>query len=174
MVHCSTVCLLLCCLVGGALAEPIKYYYVRQDQGGRPATSTSVGSAAGLSNASQDPRPPAEQSPTPPEFVRLPDGRIVPYGPGIICTENEVEAFEAAAPRRLPLWFVAPPVLAGGLFCAVLCGGPPGPPRIFTSDNNPPPSDTVIPEPATLVLLGLGLAIFARRSWHRSSKEDPN
>ncbi len=171
MVHRSAVCLLLCWLVvGGALAEPIKYRHVRQGQGGRPATGAPV--VAGLSNAAQDPRPPAEQSPTPPEFVRLPDGRIVPYGPGIICTEDEVEAFEAAAPRRLPLWFVAPPVLAGGLFCAALCGGLPGPPRIFANDNNPPPSDTVIPEPTTLALLGLGLAIFARRSWHRSNKQN--
>jgi hypothetical protein len=160
--------LLGCLMVARAQADPITYQQVRQHRGSL-AAATAEPLAFHLTEPTQDPPARAQESANHPEFVRLPDGRIVPYGPGVICTENCAEPFDAVAPKSTRWWLAAPPLLAGGIVCAVLCGGntltlsgslQPTPTPGLTPTPTPA---TNIPEPATLILLGLGLAILARR-----------
>ncbi len=186
--------LLICSVTAqGALADTITYRQLRQDQAGKTATVGSVPTTARSTDQEQN-QPgqgqqnqqagTAQESPTHPEFVRLPDGRIVRYGPGIICDENCVEPIAPAAFRGPgpSLWWIVPPIIAGGILCAVLCRPdrdsnpqpsptivipPPSPQPTATiaptpSPTSPPPTE--IPEPGTLILFGAGLgALWARK-----------
>lgn len=182
---------LLCALLAqAAFADPITYRQLRQDAGAAftriPAPTTVVADTTvkrqqgGQPTGQDNPAPRAQESPTHPEFVRLPDGRIVKYGPGVICDENCVEAVPLGRARVSRAWYVLPPLLAAGILCAVLCrgGGEPGaaPPIVVqpspspTVVPTPPPQE--IPEPGTLVLLGLGLgALLARRKLAKQATE---
>ena len=165
-----------------AFADPITYRQLRQDAGAAftripvPAVvaDTTTKRKQGGQNAGQDNQAPrAQESPNHPEFVRLPDGRIVKYGPGVICDENCVEAVPLGRARVSRNWYVLPPLLAAGILCAVLCRGGDAPAVVPPIVIQPSPSPTLqptptppdeIPEPGTLVLLGLGLgALWARR-----------
>jgi hypothetical protein len=170
MIRRFAVCFLLgCLLAAGAQADPITYQQVRQAQGPSAYVATPGSPVVRYDDPAQDPPPPAPEPASRPEFVRLPDGRIVPYGPGVICTENCVEPYDAVAPRSSRLWIAVPPVLAGGVVCVVLCGGGPvisggaQPTPTPGAQPTPTPPQANIPEPATLILLGLGLAVLARR-----------
>jgi PEP-CTERM motif len=191
-----TVLLLICCLVGqGALADTITYQQLRHDLGGRAYTSAPIPASARTNDPGQNPQgsalrtppPPLRESSTNPEFVRLPDGRIVRYGPSLICDENCVEPVSPAAFRESGsnLWWYITPLVAGGILCAILCrpsrdSSPQASPTINIPVPNPtvihgqptpspgisptPPPPTEVPEPSTLVLLGLGLgALLVRR-----------
>src|SRR5215216_4345607 len=98
-------CLLALCIVAQTIcADTITYQQLRQDQSGRATTVASVPTVARTKDQSQDQGQnqqgqtgqtgqagqagTAQESDTHPEFVRLPDGRIVRYGPGIVCDEN--------------------------------------------------------------------------------------
>lgn len=183
-------CLLLCCgAAQGVLADSITYQQLRQNRGGRALTSASlpvVARTTGQQSQGQNPSGQSggvvQESQNHPEFVRLPDGRIVRYGPGIICDENCVEPVAPATFRepKSPNWLLISPLVAGGALCAVLCR-PSGvearaqstPPIIIpqpqptatvvpTPMSTPPPNE--IPEPGTLLLFGLGLgAMLARK-----------
>ena len=177
MLRSSCLTILLClCLSFGAQAEPIGWNQIERNLISRVSFMTDpLSPAAALPQGQLDQPLSAEESPNHPEFVRLPDGRIVPYGRGVICDENCVEDFSESS-RRPKLWLIAPPIIVGGIICAILCGGdhggnPTGNPRIFGGTDNPPrplptPSSSV-PEPATLILLGAGLALLASKGIKR-------
>lgn len=185
-----------CAIAPITLADSVTYKQLQQGQEGRPrataASPTVVRSQdqnqPAQSNQSQSGQSQsggvAQESPNHPEFVRLPDGRIVRYGPGILCDENCVEpvtpaAFREPGPR---LWWLVP-AISGGALCVFLCrGGDDSPPQPTPTIIIPPPPPTVtpsvapslqpsptpeipeIPEPGTLVLFGLGIgAMLARR-----------
>lgn len=181
-----TLHLVLCgILLTRAVAMPVSYDQVatRVNQGQQPTTSQK-----------SDPQQPGGKIPEggeKPEFVRLTDGRIVPYGPGLVCTEECVQT-EALALSDEPLpdiakvggrrWAFALPLAAVPL--AFLFLNRDNTPRTIVSDSSrnvtptPPPTPVDVPEPATLVLLGLGLAMMARHGFGKRkdelAKDDPS
>lgn len=198
-------CLLVCvALVQTAFADSITYRQLRQDQESRVRTVASTptvartndqqGQAPQQGQSPQGQASTAQESPTHPEFVRLPDGRIVRYGPGIICDENCVEPIAPAAFRGPgpALWWIVPPIVAGGVLCAVLCRPDDDvkpqpsptiiipqptvqptatvPPASPTPPATPPP--TQIPEPGTVVLLSAGLGALLARKRLAARKKD--
>jgi hypothetical protein len=189
----KVVCLLICCAIAhAAFADTITYQQLRQDQGGRILTTASIPAVARTNRNPQGQNPiqpgtpqgsRAVESPSHPEFVRLPDGRIVRYGPGVICDENCVDAVAPAAFRGEgpSKWWLAPPIAAGVVLCIALCTGGSDSPQVAptiiiptptqpgTTQPSPspgvspgqPPSE--IPEPGTIVLVGLGIGVLLSR-----------
>jgi hypothetical protein len=132
------------------------------------ATILTASASAAPVAPQQIQQPAAEQSRAP-EFIRLPDGRIVPGdGPGVICAELPATPEPERERRVRALLVFGGAAVAGGL-CAALCrgarvprvpAGPPAPPSV-------PP--TPVPEAPGLFLLGFGLfaaaALPRRADW---------
>ncbi len=167
----STLTLLLCLvLMMGVQAGPIGYQQI--DQQAQQKTN----------NGNNAPAQPVGSESTP-EFVRLADGRIVPFGAGVICSDNCVgaEVFDSfgmgkiATVKGINPWLIAIPVAAGGLAAIFLLSGSNGvsssptivsnTPAVIISPRDPAPA--AVPEPTTLALMGVGLAMLARRSRKR-------
>ena len=173
----------------------------------------------------------------PPEFVRLPDGRLVPFGPGVLCLQSESDEAVTHHSRK---WLIAIPIITAVVACAVLCrsndrpreprtncvtgpctpdstptptptpgttptptptpgatptptptpgttptptptpGVTPTPTPGSTPTPEPPPRSTPppdtpptpVPEPGTLLLVGAGLALAARKGLKKNKKDD--
>lgn len=201
----AAIVLLACCVIAPiALADSVSYQQLQQGQAGRlKATAVSPAvvrtqdqqnkqdqsAQAGQSQSNQSQTGAAKESPDHPEFVRLPDGRIVRYGPGILCDENCVEpvtpaAFREPGPR---IWWLVP-AISGGVLCAFLCrGGDDSQPQPTPTIVIPPPTPVVtptvtpsmqpspvvpeVPEPGTLVLFGLGIGTMLARRRMAAKKE---
>jgi hypothetical protein len=191
------VSLICCAITESVLADSVTYQQLQQNQSGG-ATGASTPNASHPKDQGQQNNqgqgqsaslPPsdsasgvAKESPNPPDFVRLPDGRIVRYGPGVLCDQNCVApvtptAFRGPSPM---VWWIATPAAAAGILCAFLCGGDDTQPltSIPIPDPSPTPSPRTqppneIPEPGTLVLLGLGIgAMVARRRMAAKKDKD--
>ncbi len=169
-----TLRLVLCFLFATrVVATPLSYGQVAQRVGPSQQQPDTKKSDA------QQPATKIPDSGEKPEFVRLIDGRIVPYGPGIVCSDecvqSEALALSDEALPRLPVtgvnpWLLAFPAIVGGVVaCLVLCRGGDSSTTIVTETppviNPPLPPVTDVPEPATLMLLGLGLAMVARHGF---------
>ncbi|MGH9855143.1 MAG: PEP-CTERM sorting domain-containing protein [Blastocatellia bacterium] len=181
---------MICCVIAGSVhADSVTYQQLQQTQSGaattpnasRPKDQAQQNNQGQGQSASLPPSDSAsgaaKESPDRPEFVRLPDGRIVRYGPGVLCDQNCVSPVTPAAFRGPSpmVWWIATPAATAGILCAFLCGGDndaqpltailipdPTPSQSPRTQPTPPPNE--IPEPGTLVLLGLGIgAMVARR-----------
>ncbi|HZS05851.1 MAG TPA: PEP-CTERM sorting domain-containing protein [Blastocatellia bacterium] len=170
MLYKLVVCILLCVLSArGVVADPVTYQQIPQDRDRQLARQVADPNKP-PNQTSQSQQPQTEAGADLPKFVRLPDGRIVPYGPGVVCTENCVEPFEARAPNRPRLWVWGIPIIAGGLLAGLLIagGGGSGPSAgasvtPIPASPTPTPPGTDVPEPSTLVLLGIGMTILVRK-----------
>lgn len=108
------------------------------------------------------------------EKILMPDGRILPLGQGVICSDECLELRNVAveAPSSLRRFsFVALGAfgaLAVWLWlrdcCCELQSPPIVPPASPPTPNAPPP--VAVPEASTLSLLLFGLMLFARRRKH--------
>lgn len=183
-----TLILLTALVSHTALADPITYQQLNPGVGASfsrvPVASNKVASDAPdvAVNTSKDSRDAVNA----PEFVRLADGRIVKNGPNIVCNENCVEAVPLARSKVSRNWYILPPLLAAGILCAVLCRGGADAPIAATKTVliQPSPSPTLapnlsqpsqVPEPGTLVLLGLGLStMLARRKFAKQHDTEDN
>ena len=173
-------------ILSGALAfstqaTPINFSHIGDPQSGRQtkgnASSQATTNSSDAVNASL-----TVESLEQPEFVRLSDGRLIPYGPGVICSEACVESEAIANPSGFPRkWLIALPLAGAALVGVILATSDSSrTPRTAVDNNTKPPTDTVtptptptppgggdqpqpVPEPATLALMGAGLAIFSRR-----------
>jgi hypothetical protein len=170
MQHLTVRILIFCLLAGAVKADPIYYRQVAQDAARPQQEPTAAPTATG--DTPQSGQPAEVQDGAPPQFVRLPDGRIVPYGPGTVCRVESEDSAELVEDRGRRRWLIAVPLVAAGILCIVLCRGGSTRTAVSTDTNPPTPlpgpgPTTPIPEPGTLILLGLGLAVFAQHGLGR-------
>jgi PEP-CTERM motif len=170
MRNCKLTLLLCLVLMVGVQAGPIGYQQI--DQQAQQKTNNGNNAPAQPTGGESNP-----------EIVRLADGRIVPFGAGVICSDNCVGADAIDAPfdlgkiagvRGINPWLIGVPVAVGGIAAIVLLsGGNTTTPAVITTDVTTlpiiiAPRDPIVPapvpEPATVALMGVGLAMLAKRS----------
>src|SRR5262245_52853841 len=182
----SALCFVICCLLSQeAISDTITYQQLRQDYGGRsPGQVPPVRQRQGqdpISIVSQIPTKIGDENSGPAEFIRLRTGRIVDSSSGLLCDENCIDPVSSNAfgeRSGVNLWWIITPAIAGGVVCSVLCRFDGDDmkterkiniPAAAREKHHPSPPEE-IPEPGTLLLLGLGLAaMIARRRRERNN-----
>ena len=102
-----------------------------------------------------------------PTWVKLSDGRIVPFGAGLICTNTCTEEEIAGDHTFSSRWLIALPI-AGAVIIGLLAKSSESTQisivpssNIITTTNTTIP--TPVPEPTTYLLLGAGLLRLLKR-----------
>ncbi len=169
--------IILCGAVAvGAQASPVSYGQIQEARIAGQSSSVTASTPATTEQITVE-------SVERPEFVKLADGRIIPYGPGVSCTDSCVGAdtIEKDGPGFNKKWLYAVPVIAGIAVVGVMLGSSdaslprsvggvtqgPDVPVVPTDPNTPtnptnPVQPQPVPEPATIALMGAGLAMMAR------------
>lgn len=164
-------------------ASPILYSQIGDTQSGRQTNASSQTPTSSQENVSSNL---IVESLDRPEFVRLADGRLIPYGPGVICSDECVEG-AAFSPSGFPRkWLIALPIAGAAIVGVILATDSPRTPRTAvdgvsqppTTNPTPNPSPTPnpvctggncndqpepVPEPGTIALMGAGLAVLSQR-----------
>lgn len=177
----SALAVILCgALTGGVQAMPIQYFQIGDAQVGQQTSRAS--------STSTTSRTETVESLDQPEFVRLSDGRMIPYGPGVICSEICLDSDVIENPPGLARrWWIAIPIAGAAIAAILLSSGETSIPRPTTVGGKtqepqptPTPSTTPtptptpslppggnppqpVPEPGTIALLGAGLALLSRK-----------
>jgi hypothetical protein len=171
-------------LAFSAQATPINYAQIGGTSGGQPPGTNAKSQIASQTSDTTSETVTTSltvESLDHPEFVRLADGRLIPYGPGVICSdvcvENDVVETPPGMAKR---WLIAIPIAGAAIAGILLASGDSSRPRptavIGTSQKplpptTPTPTPTVppgdqpqpVPEPSTIALLGAGLALLSRK-----------
>lgn len=173
-------------ILSGALAvsssaSPIHFSQIGDPQSGRPTKERAASQPSTSSSETVNTNLTVESLDRP-EFVRLADGRMIPYGPGVVCSDACVDSVVEAPgfPRK---WLIAVPLAGAAIAGVILAMDSPRIPRsVVDGDKQPPTTDPSptptpvcvggncsntpvepVPEPATLALMGAGLAFMSRR-----------
>lgn len=175
--------IILCgALAFGAQATPINFSQIGDTQSGRQPNASTAAQPSTRMEEPVEARLTVE-SLDHPEFVRLADGRLIPYGPGVICSDMCEESV-VTPPGLSRRWFIVLP-LAGAAIAGVILATsdhsrvprtavdgntqPPGtdptptPTPVCTGGDCSNPPTEPVPEPGTIALLGAGLAVLSRR-----------
>ena len=162
-------------LASGVQAGPIQYFQIGDAQ-----VAQQLSRAASTKTTTSGPE--TVESLDQPEFVRLNDGRMIPYGPGVICSDICLEPGVVETPPGLARrWWLALPIGAAAIAAILLSSGEtsiPRPTAVSNTNQEPQPTPTPsstpklpsggdppqpVPEPGTIALLGAGLALLSRK-----------
>lgn len=142
--------MILCgALACGVQAMPIHYSQIGDAQVGQQVSSNTSSAGAGRKETVTSTI--AVESMDQPEFVRLSDGRLIPYGPGVICSDVCVESNVIENPPGISRkWLIGIPIAGAAIALIFLTTGDTSIPRpTAVDDTSKGPSPTPTPTPGT-------------------------
>lgn len=142
--------IILCgALTCGVQASPIYYSQIGEAPVGQRSSNSNAQTTNNKSDAANAQI--TVESLDQPEFVRLSDGRLIPYGPGVICSEVCVETDVRETPPGLSRkWLIAIPIAGAAIAAILLTSGETSiPRRTAVGGTSQEPSPTPTPTPGT-------------------------